>query len=90
LLAEICGTDDFGMMLYLGGGGDARLAPAGLAVVHVTLHTALRDVFEQLTEREILAKARLIDDFMRQIKGSPPKIGSESTLMFEVELLGIE
>ena len=74
LLAELCGVDDFAMMLYLAAGETIR-SPDGLAVVHVTLHTALKDVFDQLTERSILAKARLIDNFMRQIKGSPPKIG---------------
>ena len=74
LLAELCGVDDFAMMLYLAAGESIR-SPDGLAVVHVTLHTALRDVFEQLSERSILAKARLLDGFMRQIKGSRPKIG---------------
>jgi 4-hydroxythreonine-4-phosphate dehydrogenase len=74
LLAELCGVDDFAMMLYLAAGETIR-SPDGLAVVHVTLHTALKDVFDQLTERSILAKARLIDNFMRQIKGSAPKIG---------------
>ena len=33
-------------------------------MVHVTLHTALRKVFGQLTEEAILAKARLADQFM--------------------------
>jgi len=74
LLAELCGADDFAMMLYLAAGETIR-SPHGLAVVHVTLHTALKDVFGQVTERAILAKARLIDNFMRQVKGSPPKIG---------------
>ena len=74
LLAELCGVDDFAMMLYLASGETIR-SLHGLAVVHVTLHTALKDVFDQLTEPAILAKARLIDNFMRQIKGSPPKIG---------------
>ena len=74
LLAELCGVDDFAMMLYLAAGETIR-SPDGLAVVHVTLHTALKDVFAQLTERAILSKARLIDDFMRRIKGSAPKIG---------------
>ena len=43
LLAEQCGVDDFAMMLYLGRRRE-RQSPAGLAVVHVTLHTALRNV----------------------------------------------
>ena len=54
------------MMLYLGPG--RRTAVAGrLAVVHVTLHTALRNVFGQLTEEAILAKARLADRFMSRL-----------------------
>jgi 4-hydroxythreonine-4-phosphate dehydrogenase len=43
------------------------LSPAGLAVVHVTLHTAMRKVFDELTEDAILAKARLADQFMSRL-----------------------
>lgn len=74
LLAEICGSDDFAMMLYLGP-GDRLHSPAGLAVVHVTLHTALRNVFGGLTEEAILAKARLADRFMTRLTGTRPRIG---------------
>lgn len=74
LLAEMCGADDFAMMLYLGP-DDQLLAPAGLAVVHVTLHMALRDVFREVTQESVLAKARLADRFMARLKGSRPKIG---------------
>jgi len=74
LLAEICGTRDFAMMLYLGPGEPLR-SPAGLAVVHVTLHTALRNVFADMTEEAILVKARLADRFMSRLKGSRPTIG---------------
>ena len=74
LLARLCGTDQFAMMLYRG--PDERVgASAGLAVVHVTLHTALRDVFGQLNEEAILAKARLVDRFMTRMKGGRPRIG---------------
>lgn len=76
LLAHVCGIDDYAMMLYLGPGED--LSPsAGLAVVHVTLHTALRNVFGQLTEEAILAKARLADQFMSRLmtSSSRPRIG---------------
>ena len=45
LLAELCGVDDFAMMLYMGPSEEV-LPPAGLTVVHVTLHTALRNVFD--------------------------------------------
>src|SRR3989339_726289 len=74
LLAELCGVQDFAMMLYLGPGEPVR-SPAGLAVVHVTLHTALRNVFGQLSEEAILVKARLADRFMARMKGSQPAIG---------------
>ena len=66
LLAHLCGSSDFAMMLYLGPGDDV-LSPFGLAVVHVTLHTALRNVFGLLTPEAILAKARLADCFMTRL-----------------------
>jgi 4-hydroxythreonine-4-phosphate dehydrogenase len=66
LLAHLCGVDDFAMMLYLGPSEEVQ-SPAGLAVVHVTLHTALRNVFGELTEDNILAKARLADHFMSRL-----------------------
>ncbi|MCE5266322.1 MAG: 4-hydroxythreonine-4-phosphate dehydrogenase PdxA [Planctomycetaceae bacterium] len=66
LLAHVCGVDDYAMMLYLGPSEDL-LPPAGLAVVHVTLHTAMRNVFAQLTVDAILSKARLADRFMLRL-----------------------
>jgi 4-hydroxythreonine-4-phosphate dehydrogenase len=74
LLAEMCGVDDFAMMLYLGPGEPIR-SPEGLAVVHVTLHTALSEAVDSLGEDEILAKARLADRFMTGLAGSRPRIG---------------
>jgi 4-hydroxythreonine-4-phosphate dehydrogenase len=74
LLAEMCGTSDFAMMLYLGP-DDQICGPAGLAVVHVTLHTALQNVFAALTEEAILSKVRLADRFMSQLMDSQPRIG---------------
>ena len=74
LLGELCGVDDFAMMLYLGPGKELR-SPGGLAVVHVTLHMAMRDIFAQLDGESILAKARLADRFMRRITGRGPRIG---------------
>ncbi len=66
LLAHACGVDDYAMMLYLGPGDDL-LSPFGLAVVHVTLHVAMRKVPAQLTEEAVLAKARLADRFMSRL-----------------------
>ncbi len=54
------------MMLYLGP-DEEMLAPYGLAVVHVTLHTALKRIFELLSIEGILAKARLADRFMANL-----------------------
>ncbi|MCE9555947.1 MAG: 4-hydroxythreonine-4-phosphate dehydrogenase PdxA [Planctomycetes bacterium] len=66
LLADMCGVDDSAMMLYLppqdGVGG-----PAGLGVVHATLHMALRDVPHQLNTARILACAKWADDVMRRL-----------------------
>ena len=82
LLAELCGIDDFAMMLYLAPGGAAGQAahevvrsPAGLAIVHVTLHMALRDVFAALDTKAVLAKERLVDQVMTRLTGSRPRIG---------------
>ncbi len=74
LLAELCGVDDFAMMLYLGPGADVR-GPAGLAIVHVTLHMALADVFAALTSDAILNKARLVSRVMAVFKGARPRVG---------------
>lgn len=73
LLAEMCGVHDYAMMLYLGP-DEEQPSSAGLAVVHVTLHTAMRQVFDALTEDSVLAKARLADRFMHRLKGSRPRI----------------
>ncbi len=56
------------------------LSPAGLAVVHVTLHTALRNVFGQLTEEAMLAKARLADRFMSRLMRSAAGVRCRSRL----------
>ena len=74
LLAELCGVDDFAMMLYLGPGPDVRGA-AGLAIVHVTLHMALSEVFAALTEEAIVRKSRLVSRVMAELKGSLPRVG---------------
>ncbi len=74
LLAALCGVREFAMMLYLGPQHD-QPSGSGLAVVHVTLHTALRDVFAALKPEAILTKARLADEFMRRLDGVQPRIG---------------
>lgn len=74
LLAELCGVRDFAMMLYLAPDEQVR-SPAGLGVVHVTLHTALRRVFDELTTEAIAAKIRLADGAMRSLRRAGPRIG---------------
>jgi 4-hydroxythreonine-4-phosphate dehydrogenase len=74
LLADLCGVHDYAMMLYLGP-TDLIDGPAGLAVVHVTLHMAMRDVFAELTPEAVLAKTRLADRFMRRLTVARPRIG---------------
>jgi 4-phospho-D-threonate 3-dehydrogenase / 4-phospho-D-erythronate 3-dehydrogenase len=74
LLAELCGVDKFAMMLYLPGGAQVS-GPHGLAIVHVTLHMALRDVFRAITTDSVLEKARLVDQVMLRLAGTRPRIG---------------
>ncbi len=74
LLAELCGVDRFAMLLYLPPCAAIRSAQ-GLAIVHVTLHKALRDVFAGLTVEEIVAKTLLLDDFLHRLHLARPRIG---------------
>jgi 4-hydroxythreonine-4-phosphate dehydrogenase len=74
LLAELCGVDDFAMMLYLGPDDQVR-GPAGLAVVHTTLHMSLADALMALNEDEIVRKTRLVSQVMEGLKGAPPRVG---------------
>jgi 4-phospho-D-threonate 3-dehydrogenase / 4-phospho-D-erythronate 3-dehydrogenase len=83
ILAEFCGVVEHAMMLYLEtnapeAGETAASAGrrgTGLGVVHVTLHVALKRVFELMTTEAILAKIRLADQAMRPLTGGlPPRI----------------
>jgi 4-hydroxythreonine-4-phosphate dehydrogenase len=74
LLAELCGVPDVAMMLYLGPGAEVR-GPAGLAIVHVTLHMALANVFAALSQEAILSKSRLVVRVMHELKGARPRVG---------------
>jgi 4-hydroxythreonine-4-phosphate dehydrogenase len=87
ILAEYCGVLDHAMMLYLETdrpGGNGSPAPRarrgrGLGVVHVTLHVALRQVFELVTTESVLSKIRLADRAMRPLTGGlPPRIAVTS------------
>ncbi|RIK79412.1 MAG: 4-hydroxythreonine-4-phosphate dehydrogenase PdxA [Planctomycetota bacterium] len=75
LLAELCGVDDFAMMLYLPK-TELPDSHAGLGVVHATLHCAIRAVPAQLTPGAIAAKCRLANAVMRDGFGvAEPRIG---------------
>jgi 4-hydroxythreonine-4-phosphate dehydrogenase len=65
VLAERTGTRQFAMLLYCD----------GLAVAHVTLHMALRDVFAHLTRESVLEKIRLLDAMMHRLLGRQPRLG---------------
>ena len=84
IFAEQCGIDNYAMMLYLGpqehmsrDGKPSMVGHHGLAVVHVTLHSAMRTIFEQITVDSVFAKIRLADGFMQRMIGptGKPRIG---------------
>jgi 4-hydroxythreonine-4-phosphate dehydrogenase len=66
LLAKWCGVDKFAMMLYLPP-GETVAGEIGLGVIHTTLHMALRDVFQHLSQESILATSGLAVDFVRSL-----------------------
>lgn len=79
LLASLCDVKDHAMMLYLPPGPPKHGGPAGLGVVHVTLHMALRDVFEHITQANIVEKIHLAHRVFSRIRESlslsgPPAI----------------
>jgi 4-hydroxythreonine-4-phosphate dehydrogenase len=65
ILAERTGTREFAMVLW----GD------GIAVAHVTLHIALRDVFAGLTTAAVLEKVRLLNSLLPKLLDRRPRIG---------------
>src|SRR5215207_10304032 len=65
ILAERTATREFAMVLW----GD------GIAVAHVTLHIALRDVFAGLTTPAVLEKVRLLHGLMPKLLDRQPRIG---------------
>ena len=87
ILAEYCKVPDHAMMLYLENDeAEARTATAvparrslGLGVVHVTLHVALKQVFELITTESVLSKIQLADRAMRPLTdGFSPRIAVTS------------
>lgn len=70
LLGHLCGVDTTAMMLYLPPGKPNHGGPNGLGVVHVTLHMALKEVFEHLTIPNILKTIQLTNDYFSRISFS--------------------
>jgi len=66
ILAERCAAPSHAMMLYLAA-EDPAAHRAGLGVVHVTLHVALRDVFDLLSVEAVADKIRLADRALRPL-----------------------
>jgi 4-hydroxythreonine-4-phosphate dehydrogenase len=64
ILAERTGTERFAMVLWV----------EGLAVAHVTLHTALRDVFAQLSTAAVRDKIGLLDGLLPRLLGRRPRL----------------
>jgi 4-hydroxythreonine-4-phosphate dehydrogenase len=50
------------------------LALPELAVAHVTLHLALRNVFDELSIERIVARAQLLDNLLTKVLGRTPRI----------------
>ena len=65
ILAERTGTRQYAMVLF----GD------GIAVAHVTLHMALRDVFRHLTPAAVLEKIKLLEGLLPRLLDRKPRIG---------------
>lgn len=65
ILAERTGVKEFAMVLAVG----------DLAVAHVTLHMALRDVIRHLTPAAVVEKAQLLDGLLTRWLGRRPRLG---------------
>jgi 4-hydroxythreonine-4-phosphate dehydrogenase len=64
ILAERTGTKEFAMVLWGG----------GVAVAHVTLHMALRDVFRNLSTDAVWEKVRLLNELLPRLIDRKPRI----------------
>jgi len=74
ILAELCGVENFAMMLYLPAGNAVR-SPHGLGVTHVTLHQSIASVPESLSTAGIREKIQLVNRFLKSIGCDSPRIG---------------
>jgi 4-hydroxythreonine-4-phosphate dehydrogenase len=69
ILAERTGTKKFAMMLHVAN------KKCNLAVTHVTLHMALRDVFAHLSTEAVLEKITLTGNILTRLLDRAPRIG---------------
>lgn len=65
ILADRCGVKKYAMLLH---GRD-------LSVIHVTLHMALRDIFQHLTTESIYDKIQLLHGWLLQLLEHEPRLG---------------
>ncbi len=70
ILAARTHTRHFGMMLYVRNPS----VPHGLGVLHVTLHQALRTIFENITTPAVLEKIELLHGVMRKLTSGEPRL----------------
>lgn len=73
ILADRCGVQDFGMMLYLPQSEIIKPA-SGLGIVHATLHTSIDSVPGLLKTAEIAEKIRLIAALSQVMGASKPRV----------------
>jgi 4-hydroxythreonine-4-phosphate dehydrogenase len=78
LLGDLCQSDRVAMMLYLGPQRD-MFGPAGLGVVHATLHMSLSNALRAVTTDRIAACIELAGDALRRLGAGrlsgAPRIG---------------
>jgi 4-hydroxythreonine-4-phosphate dehydrogenase len=72
ILAERTGTRQFAMMLYC---NSLSGAAQTLGVIHVTLHMALREVFQHLNRDAVLEKIQLLEEALAKLLGRRPSLG---------------
>lgn len=74
LLADLCRVKDYAMMLYLPPrleltpGRISISGPVGIGVVHVTLHMAMRDIFNHITIGSVFDKIRLAHEVFSKLR----------------------
>lgn len=70
ILAERTSTQRFAMALHVQGPN----VPHGLTVLHVTLHMALRNVFEHLTVDAVFEKIELLHGILQRMRREPGRV----------------